>query len=212
MEQSQCSKDSGVDVSKITKIDKAVLEMRVDASAGQGIAVRRGAGRIRHIAAPTLWVIKAHARRHRQNHENPWSLEPGRSWNQTPQSGKHWRDVIVTLEKKGLEVRCEQKCRKSRNPILKFPLITMHVKLTLSRKRKWTRNSIDHESSDAVILKQLRDQMVYIHRESPRSTTQTEPEQTTTQCNQTVRCQPDHNNIEHNFGQDCTELFMFLTF
>ena len=26
-------------------------------------------------------------------------------------------------------------------------------------------------------------------------------------CNQTVRCQPDHNNVEHNFGQDCTELF-----
>ena len=27
------------------------------------------------------------------------------------------------------------------------------------------------------------------------------------QCNQTVRCQLDHNNVEHNFGQDFTELF-----
>ena len=48
--------------------------------------------------------------------------------------------------------------------------------------------------------------MVQTHRESPRSTTRTEPEQTATQRNQTVRCQPDHNNVEHYFGQDCTEL------
>ena len=34
-------KDLGVDISKNTKIDKAALEMRVDASAGRGIAVRR---------------------------------------------------------------------------------------------------------------------------------------------------------------------------
>ena len=48
--------------------------------------------------------------------------------------------------------------------------------------------------------------MVQTHRESPRPTTRTEPEQTATQRNQTVRCQPDHNNVEHYFGQDCTEL------
>ena len=70
-------KNLGVDNCKKTKIDKAVLEVRVDASAARGIAVRRRAGRIRH-------GTQAHARRHSQNHENPWSLEPGRSWNQTP--------------------------------------------------------------------------------------------------------------------------------
>ena len=48
--------DLGVDISKNTKIDDAALEVRIDASAGRGIAVQRGAGRIRHIAAPTLWV------------------------------------------------------------------------------------------------------------------------------------------------------------
>ena len=31
----------------------------LDASAGIGIAQRRGAGRIRHIATPTLWLQKA---------------------------------------------------------------------------------------------------------------------------------------------------------
>ena len=80
-------------------------------------------------------------------------------------------------------------------------------KWTLSLKWKWSRNSIDLESSDAAKLKQLRDQMVQTHRESPRSTTQTEPEQTATECYQTVRCQSDHDNVEHNVGQDCTELF-----
>ena len=51
-------KDLGVDNCKKTKIDKAVLEVRVDASAGRGIAVRQRAGRICHIATPTLWVHK----------------------------------------------------------------------------------------------------------------------------------------------------------
>ena len=51
-------KDLGVGISKNTKIDKAALEVRVDASGGPGIAVRRGAGRIRHIASPTLSVQK----------------------------------------------------------------------------------------------------------------------------------------------------------
>ena len=46
-------KDLGVDISKNNKIDRAVV-----VSAGRGIAVRRGAGRIRHIATPTLWVQK----------------------------------------------------------------------------------------------------------------------------------------------------------
>ena len=40
-------KDLGVDTSQSTKIDKAVLQVRIDASAGR-----------RHIATPTLWVEK----------------------------------------------------------------------------------------------------------------------------------------------------------
>ena len=34
----------------------APLELTVDATAGIGIASRKGAGRIRHIATPTLWL------------------------------------------------------------------------------------------------------------------------------------------------------------
>ena len=48
--------DLGVDINKNTKIDKAVLEVRIDASAGRGTAVRRGARKIRHFAAPTFRV------------------------------------------------------------------------------------------------------------------------------------------------------------
>ena len=51
-------KDLGVDTSKNTNIDKVVLEVRSDTSAGRGTAVRRGARRIRHIATPTLRVEK----------------------------------------------------------------------------------------------------------------------------------------------------------
>ena len=72
---------------------------------------------------------------------------------------EHCRDVIATFVKEGLESRCKHKCKKSQNP-LKFSLLTVHEKLTHSQQRKWSRNSIDHESSDAVQLKQLRDQMV----------------------------------------------------
>ena len=36
----------------------ATVEVKVDATAGRGVAMRRGAGRIRHIATPTLWVQK----------------------------------------------------------------------------------------------------------------------------------------------------------
>ena len=45
-------KDMGVDMQE-------PLDLRLDASAGIGIAQRRGAGRIRHIATPTLWLQKA---------------------------------------------------------------------------------------------------------------------------------------------------------
>ena len=45
-------KDMGVDMTE-------PLDLRLDASAGIGVAQRRGAGRIRHIATPTLWLQKA---------------------------------------------------------------------------------------------------------------------------------------------------------
>jgi len=45
-------KDMGVDIQE-------PLDLKLDASAGIGIAQRRGAGRIRHISTPTLWLQKA---------------------------------------------------------------------------------------------------------------------------------------------------------
>ena len=51
-------KDLKVDISKNSKIDRAVLEVRVDTSAGRDIALRRGVRRIRHITTPSLWVQK----------------------------------------------------------------------------------------------------------------------------------------------------------
>ena len=44
------AKGSGDDV------DSPSLEIKLDAKAGRAIAMRRGAGRIRHIATPTLWL------------------------------------------------------------------------------------------------------------------------------------------------------------
>ena len=37
-------------------VDSPSLEIKLDATAGRAIAMRRGAGRIRHIATPTLWL------------------------------------------------------------------------------------------------------------------------------------------------------------
>ena len=37
-------------------LDSASLQIKLDATAGRAIAMRRGAGRIRHIATPTLWL------------------------------------------------------------------------------------------------------------------------------------------------------------
>ena len=45
-------KDMGVDIQE-------ALDLKLDATAGIGVAQRRGAGRIRHIATPTLWLQKA---------------------------------------------------------------------------------------------------------------------------------------------------------
>ena len=48
--------DLGVDINNNTNIEKSALEARIDASAGRGIAVWRGAGRFRHVATPTSWA------------------------------------------------------------------------------------------------------------------------------------------------------------
>ena len=145
-------KDLGVDISKNTKIERAALEVRVDASTGRGIAV---GGRIRHFATPTLWAQEL-----TQDGIVKITKIPGIS-NPADPGTKHFdggssRRALEKL-KAGLESRCEQKCKKSRDPILKFSLLTMHAKL---QKRKWSMNSTDHETSDAVKLKQLREQMV----------------------------------------------------
>ena len=153
-------KDLRVDISINTKIDKAVLEVRIDAFAGRDKAVRRGAGRIRHIATPTSWVEK---------------LTQDGKVKITKISGiSNPADLGTKLDggsiRRALE-RCRCYIREGRAGIA-----------TRSQKRKWSLNSIDHESSDAVKLKQLRDQMVLNHRESPRSTAQSEPEQTAMRC------------------------------
>ena len=102
-------KDLGVDISKNTKIDKAVLEVRVGASAGRGIAVRRGARRIRHIATPTLRVQKL-----TQDGIVKITKIPGESgtWQilepntlTEDQFDEHRRDVTATFAKEGLESR-----------------------------------------------------------------------------------------------------------
>ena len=54
-------RDLGVDLGNTIptqegRREKPVIEVKVDASAGRGVAMRRGAGRIRHIATPTLWL------------------------------------------------------------------------------------------------------------------------------------------------------------
>ena len=46
------ARDMGIDIQK-------PLDVRVDATAGIGVASRRGAGRIRHIHTPTLWLQRA---------------------------------------------------------------------------------------------------------------------------------------------------------
>ena len=38
------------------EVNSPSLEIKLDATAGRAIAMRRGAGRIRHIATPTLWL------------------------------------------------------------------------------------------------------------------------------------------------------------
>ena len=147
-------KDLGVDISKNTKIDKAVLEVRIDASAGRDIAER------------PLQPCGYKSSQKTSKSKSRISLEPRTRQISEPniltkdQFEGHWKCVIVSFVKEGLESRCGQKCKKSRDPILKFSLSMMHAKLTRSQTRKWSQESFDDESSDAVKLKQLRDKMV----------------------------------------------------
>ena len=109
-------KDFGVDISENTQIDKAEVGVRIDASTGRGIAVRRGAGRIRHIATPTLRVQKLT----QDGKESTLRKSPGVS--NPPHLGtKHLDGGLIqrALERchcyvRGLESRCGQKCGKSR--------------------------------------------------------------------------------------------------
>ena len=97
LEEVSMLKDLGVDISINIQIDKAVLEVRIDASAGRGIAVRRGAGRSRHIATPTLWVQKL-----TQEYRTRRILEPNTLT--ADQFEEHSRGVT----EEGLESRCGQ--------------------------------------------------------------------------------------------------------
>ena len=52
-------------------VDSPSLEIKLDATAGRAIAMRRGAGRIRHIANPTKWL---------QRHYDQWRCQDDSSW------------------------------------------------------------------------------------------------------------------------------------
>ena len=56
----------------------ATVEVKVDSTAGRGVAMRRGAGRIRHIATPTLMGPETGAGRKGQSLEDTWQREPSR--------------------------------------------------------------------------------------------------------------------------------------
>ena len=80
-------KDLGVDISKKKKrkSTKEYLKRELMRPLDRGVAVRRGAGRIAaYCYSPNIVGAKAHKRQHGQNHENPWSVETGRSQGRTP--------------------------------------------------------------------------------------------------------------------------------
>ena len=53
-------------------IDSPILEIKLDATAGRAMAMRRGAGRIRHIATPTLWIHAAPRDQWRHQNDASW--------------------------------------------------------------------------------------------------------------------------------------------
>ena len=133
-------KDFGVDISKNTKIDKAVLEVRVDASAGRGMAVRRGAREIRHVAAPTLRVQQLTPDGIVKITKILGVSSPADLGTKHLDGGSIRRALerchcYIREGRAGIELRAEvQEFTKSHSGF--FSLLTMHARLTRSQKRK----------------------------------------------------------------------------
>ena len=83
--------------------------------------------------------------------------------------------------KECLVSRYEQKSKKSRDNILKFSL-SIQVDCTRSQKQIWNLDIIDSGSSDSGGTETAAGPYGVNPRESPRSTTRTEPEQIAMQC------------------------------
>ena len=158
--------------------------MRLDAFAGRGVAIRQGAGTIRYTATPTLWVRKL--------------TQDGKDKITKIRFEEHWKSVIVTFVKAAPVSRCEQKCKTSRDNFMKFSFLMLQLNLTRSQNCTWILVKGDSESSDrGGIETAVEPNGVQRHRVSPCATAQTDPEQTATQCNRTVRCQPDQDDTDH---------------
>ena len=113
---------------KKTKIDKGVLEERIDASAGS-----RRSSTTRSWANCGILLLAEYCGC-KSSQETAWSksrksleyrnreiLEPNASTEDNFEG--HWGDVTATFVKEGLESRCQQKCKKSQIFILKFTLV-----------------------------------------------------------------------------------------
>ena len=53
-------------------VDSPSLEIKLDATAGRAIVMRRGDRRIRHIATPTLWVATSRDQWRHQDDSSWW--------------------------------------------------------------------------------------------------------------------------------------------
>ena len=116
--QSRCSKF-------LRLIPANTVEARIDASDGQGFAVRRGAKRIRHIQMLTqdgkVNITKIPVLRTEPILEARFK--------------KCWSSALVTFGKVDQELRCVQKCKKSRANILVFSVWTTQLPLKHSRSQ-----------------------------------------------------------------------------
>ena len=153
-------KDLGVDTSKNTQIDKAVLEVRVDASSGhESWQYGEEPVRFRHIATPTLWVRKltqdgiVNVTKIR-GIPNPAGLGSRQIDGESIRRALGRCHCYIREGRAGIALRAEvQEITKSHPEVF-----TVDSACEIDTQRKWSRNSIDHKSSDAVQLKQLRDQ------------------------------------------------------
>ena len=176
--------DLGVDISKITKIVKAVLEVRVNASARRDIAVPRGAGIIRHIAAPTMWA-------HNLTEDGKVKITKApRISNLADLGTKHLAGETI---RRVLE-RCHCYICEGRAGIA---LRAEVQEITRSHPEVFTVDNaceVDTQSAKGNT----------VNRHAPLH----KPNLNKRQChaNRTVRRQPDHNNVEDNLGRDCTKL------